>query len=60
MIGAITGDFTGLAYERASKKSKNFLLFHSASRFTDDSVLSIGRHYPDQAAANCRQLCNSR
>ena len=41
MIGAIAGDIIGSVYERNSVKDKNFVLFSPASRFTDDTVLTI-------------------
>jgi ADP-ribosylglycohydrolase len=41
MIGAISGDIIGSVYERHNVKSKNFELFSSKSRFTDDTVLTI-------------------
>ena len=41
LIGAISGDIIGSAYERASVKNPDFKLFTSRSRFTDDTVCSI-------------------
>jgi len=41
MIGAIAGDIIGSIYERNPIKTEDFPLFHSASRFTDDSVMSL-------------------
>ena len=41
MIGAIAGDIIGSAYELYGVKSTNFELFTPASRFTDDTVLTI-------------------
>ena len=41
MIGAIAGDIIGSVYEHFSIKTTNFELFHQASRFTDDTVLTI-------------------
>lgn len=41
MFGAITGDVIGSVYERANVKSKSFPLFDAASRFTDDTVLTV-------------------
>lgn len=40
MLGALAGDVIGSVYERKPTKSKDFPLFGSASRFTDDSVLT--------------------
>jgi len=41
MLGAITGDITGSAYEAHPVKSKNIELFPDHARFTDDTVLTI-------------------
>jgi ADP-ribosylglycohydrolase len=41
MLGAIAGDIIGSIYEATGFKSKVFQLFDGASRFTDDSVLTI-------------------
>jgi len=41
MIGAIAGDIIGSVFERRRIKTKDFPLFSSWSRFTDDSVLTI-------------------
>ena len=41
MIGAIAGDIIGSVYERQPLKSEEFPLFGAASRFTDDSVMSL-------------------
>jgi ADP-ribosylglycohydrolase len=41
MLGAIAGDIIGSVYEASGFKSKVFPLFERASRFTDDSVLTI-------------------
>jgi ADP-ribosylglycohydrolase len=41
MIGAIIGDVIGSRFERSTIKSKDFDLFHSDCKFTDDSVLTI-------------------
>ncbi len=41
MIGAIAGDVIGSVYEHHPIKTKDFPLFHSQSRFTDDSVLTV-------------------
>ncbi|MBP1743099.1 MAG: ADP-ribosylation/Crystallin [Firmicutes bacterium] len=41
MLGAIAGDVIGSIYEWDNVKSKEFELFSSKSRFTDDSVLTI-------------------
>ncbi len=41
MIGAIAGDIIGSPYEFNNVFAKEFPLFSTASRFTDDSVLSI-------------------
>jgi ADP-ribosylglycohydrolase len=41
MIGAIAGDIIGSVYEARPTKTKDFPLFHSQCRFTDDSVLTI-------------------
>ena len=41
MIGAIAGDIIGSVYEHFSIKTTDFELFHQASRFTDDSVLTV-------------------
>lgn len=40
MLGAIAGDMIGSLYERAALKSKQFPLFDTGSRFTDDTVLT--------------------
>ena len=40
MLGAIAGDMIGSIYERQRTKAKDFPLFSSGSRFTDDSVLT--------------------
>jgi len=41
MLGAIAGDVIGSVYERNNVKTKEFKLFSSDSRLTDDSVLTI-------------------
>lgn len=41
MLGAIAGDIIGSVYEGHNIKSKDFELFNSRSRFTDDTVLTI-------------------
>jgi len=41
MIGAIAGDIIGSVYEHHQIKSKDFPLFDSRCRFTDDTVLTI-------------------
>jgi len=42
MIGAIAGDIIGSVYEWHNVKSTEFPLFQSRSRFTDDTVLTVG------------------
>jgi len=54
MLGAIAGDIIGSVHEAATTKTKDFPLFVPASRFTDDTVLTLavaealmtGRKYP--------------
>ncbi len=41
MLGAIAGDIIGSVYEARPIKVKSFDLFSKASRFTDDTVLTI-------------------
>ncbi|ACL20297.1 ADP-ribosylglycohydrolase family protein [Desulfitobacterium hafniense] len=41
MLGAVVGDIIGSVYEFANIKSKDFPLFSSRSRFTDDTVLTM-------------------
>jgi ADP-ribosylglycohydrolase len=41
MLGAIAGDIIGSRFEWHNIKTKNFELFSSASRFTDDTVLTV-------------------
>ena len=41
MIGAIAGDIIGSVYERTPIKTKDFPLFESGCRFTDDTVLTL-------------------
>ncbi|MEJ2101112.1 MAG: ADP-ribosylglycohydrolase family protein [Desulfobacterales bacterium] len=41
MIGAIAGDIIGSVYEHRPIKTKEFPLFDSRCRFTDDSVLTV-------------------
>ncbi len=41
MIGAIAGDIIGSVYERSPIKTKDFPLFGSGCRFTDDTVLTL-------------------
>lgn len=41
MFGAIAGDVIGSVFERNNFKSKAFPLFDAASRFTDDTVLTV-------------------
>ena len=55
MLGAIAGDVIGSVHEGARTKTKNFPLLTPASRFTDDTVLTVavadcllhGRDYVD-------------
>ena len=52
MLGAIAGDVVGSIFEGTPTKSTAFPLFHSESRFTDDTVLTVAtawallRHRP--------------
>ena len=41
MIGAIAGDIIGSIYETRTIKTKDFPLFSTRSRFTDDTVLTV-------------------
>lgn len=41
MLGAVAGDIIGSVYEFLQQKTMDFPLFVEASRFTDDSVLTI-------------------
>ncbi len=41
MFGAIAGDVIGSVFERNNVKHKTFPLFDAASRFTDDTVLTV-------------------
>jgi len=41
MIGAIAGDIIGSVYEHYPIKTKDFPLFDTRCRFTDDSVLTV-------------------
>jgi ADP-ribosylglycohydrolase len=41
MLGAIAGDIIGSVYERSPIKTRGFPLFVPASRFTDDTVLTV-------------------
>lgn len=41
MVGAIAGDVIGAVFEQVDIKSKDFRLFNTEFRFTDDSVLTI-------------------
>ncbi|MBE9066099.1 ADP-ribosylglycohydrolase family protein [Leptolyngbya cf. ectocarpi LEGE 11479] len=41
MLGAITGDTIGSAYEFAPQKTKDFPLFTDQSIFTDDTILTV-------------------
>jgi len=41
MIGAIAGDIIGSVFEQQNTKSMDFPLFSSATRFTDDTVLTV-------------------
>ncbi len=41
MIGAIAGDIIGSVYEHHQIKTKDFPLFDSRCRFTDDTVLTV-------------------
>lgn len=41
MIGAVIGDIIGSRFEKNNIKSKNFELFTKASRYTDDTVLTV-------------------
>lgn len=41
MWGAIIGDMIGAPYEFIGRKDKSFPLFSQASRFTDDTVLTV-------------------
>ena len=45
MIGAIAGDIIGSVYEARPIKSTDFPLFSEHSKFTDDTVLTIGTAY---------------
>ncbi len=42
MLGTITGDIIGSAYEKANYRAKDFTpLFHRRARFTDDTVCTV-------------------
>lgn len=42
MLGTITGDIIGSAYEKANYRGKDFApLFHPRARFTDDTVCTV-------------------
>lgn len=41
MLGAIAGDIIGSTYELIGAKNKNFNLYRKASRYTDDTVLTM-------------------
>nr|WP_272819165.1 ADP-ribosylglycohydrolase family protein [Scytonema hofmannii] len=41
MLGAIAGDMIGSVYEASNIKTKDFPLFKSECRFTDDTVLTV-------------------
>jgi ADP-ribosylglycohydrolase len=41
VLGAIAGDVIGSVFERNNVKHKTFPLFDAASRFTDDTVLTV-------------------
>lgn len=42
MLGIITGDIIGSAYEKANYRAKDFMpLFHPRARFTDDTVCTV-------------------
>jgi ADP-ribosylglycohydrolase len=41
MLGAIAGDIIGSVYERENIRTKQFPLFCTESRFTDDTVLTV-------------------
>jgi ADP-ribosyl-[dinitrogen reductase] hydrolase len=42
MLGTITGDIIGSAYEKANHRAKDFTpLFHPRARFTDDTVCTV-------------------
>src|SRR5262245_48312432 len=55
MLGAIAGDVIGSTHEGTGTKTKDFPLFTTDSRFTDDTVLTVavaecllrGRDYVD-------------
>ena len=46
VIGAIVGDVIGSVYERGGMRTTEFPLFQPASRFTDDSVMTIATADP--------------
>ena len=52
MLGAIIGDMVGSKYEFHPIKTKEFNIFDSQMRMTDDSLLTLAvarvllRHYP--------------
>ena len=52
MLGAIIGDMVGSIYEFSSIKTKNFNIYSSRARMTDDSLLTLAvartliKHYP--------------
>lgn len=41
MLGAIAGDIVGSRFEGQARPPRDFTLFHSACRFTDDSVCTV-------------------
>lgn len=45
MLGAITGDTIGSAYEFHNTKDYNFMLFQDKSAYTDDSIMTMAVAY---------------
>ena len=67
MLGAIAGDIIGSVYEGNNIKTKEFPLFSSGCRFTDDTVLTIavadvllnGGNYTEWFKDYCRRYPNA-
>ena len=67
MLGAIAGDIIGSVYEGNNIKTKDFPLFSSGCRFTDDTVLTIavadvllnGGNYTEWFKDYCRRYPNA-
>ena len=56
MLGAITGDVVGSAYEFHNTKDYKFEMFPKGASFTDDSVMTLAERLPPRSDSSREAL----